>query len=44
MNEIIIYLSEGQIESGFRGVNIEFKQQGKKQSVSQCSLASDPEL
>ena len=44
MNEIIIYLNEGQIESGFRGVNIEFKQQGKKQSVSQCSLSPDPDL
>ncbi|MCY7337217.1 MAG: hypothetical protein LH613_13555 [Chamaesiphon sp.] len=44
MNEVIIYLGEGRIESGFRGVNIEFKQRGEKQSVNQCSLSPVPEL
>ena len=44
MNEVIIYLGQGQIESGFSSVNIEFKQQGRKQSVNQCSLAPTPEL
>jgi predicted RNase H-like HicB family nuclease len=44
MNEVIIDLGEGQIESGFRGVNIEFKQRGEKQSVNRCSLPPAPEL
>ena len=44
MNEVIIDLGEGEIESGFRGVNIEFKQQGKKQCVNRCSLPPATEL
>lgn len=44
MKEVIIRLGEGQLETGFNSVNIEFKQDGKTKWEDRASLDPAPEL
>ena len=44
MKEIVIKLGEGQVETGFATVNIEFKDSGKTQWEDRGSLTRSPEL